>query len=54
MDLDGQDCKHGDLMKDLKTPLVVQVKEDSCLIKAEAVEMEEDDQFNFMWSECEL
>ena len=55
MDLDGQDRKLGDLLKDLiMTLVVVQVKEDYCLIKAEAGGMEEGDEFNFMLSECEL
>lgn len=36
--------------KDLKTTVVVQVKEDHCLTKAGEIEMEEGGQFNFILS----
>lgn len=53
MDLSGQDGKHGDLLLDLKTIVVAWVKIDHYLIKADAVEMEEGDQFNLVSSEHE-
>lgn len=41
------------LNKDLKMTVPVQVEEDHCRIKPEAVKMEEGDQFNLVLSECE-
>lgn len=50
MNLNRQGNKHGDPLKDLKTIVVAQVKEDHCLIKADTVQMEE---VNLVLTECD-